>query len=241
MVEMSDLSAIDRELGDLGEPPANLAALVERDGLADRSLERVDGALAALAEGVALAPSPVARPPAPPALQDTVVDQDTPLSVERQAPPSAPAPRQTTASQAVDAELDEFLAEEASDERALSEAPEEDDAWADEAPTSAVAIPAEGELEAYDGMVAPPAELQAASEAPPERRSSMKELLRQDLDPADFPQTSHPPPPPAGSPEAQAVAAADAELADEDDFELLVDDADIIEIEDDELELIEDD
>lgn len=71
------------------------------------------------------------------------------------------------------------------------------------------------------------------------RKSDLKALLREEMDPSDFPQTpsSAPPAPPAL---ADDGAAADA--AGDDDFELLVDEDDIeeIEIDDDELELLDD-
>jgi hypothetical protein len=70
------------------------------------------------------------------------------------------------------------------------------------------------------------------------RKSDLKALLREEMDPSDFPQTpsSAPPAPPAAA--SDGVAAND----DDDDFELLVDEDDIeeIEIDDDELELLED-
>lgn len=51
---MTNLSDIDRELGALGAPRADVANLVARYGEQDRSLARIDDALLALGAGVTL-------------------------------------------------------------------------------------------------------------------------------------------------------------------------------------------
>jgi hypothetical protein len=63
-----------------------------------------------------------------------------------------------------------------------------------------------------------------AAEPPP--RVRMRDLLDQELDPKEFPQT-HPPPPPG----------AEVEATEDEGFELLVGDDDIMEIEDDDTQV----
>lgn len=146
---MTDLSDIDRELGALGAPRADIATLVARYGEQDRSLARIDDALRALGAGVTL--TGVAAPQ---------------------------VPRTTTREQAARARPAE--------------------------PTGPVVA-----------------------------KSKARNLLDEELDPSEFPQTVPPPPP-----DAEDTQPAQArEDATEDGFELLVEDDDILEIEDDDTQV----
>lgn len=146
---MTDLSDIDRELGALGAPRADIASLVTRYGEQDRSLARIDDALLALGAGVTL--TGFAAPP---------------------------VPRTATRDQAARAQAAE--------------------------PRGAVVA-----------------------------KSRARNLLDEELDPSEFPQTVPPPPPDA----TDAQPAAEREDATEDGFELLVEDDDILEIEDDDTQV----
>lgn len=147
---MTNLTDIDRELGNLGASRTDIASLVERYGEQDRSLARVDDALLALGAGVTLTGF---------------------------AAPAVPERRQ--------------------------------------------------------GASERPARVQEERRSAPPAQARSRNLLDEELDPSEFPQTVPPPPPDAGGSEP-ATAHEDAT---EDGFELLVEDDDILEIEDDDTQV----
>jgi hypothetical protein len=249
IASMLDLADIDRQLEQLGQPQES-ALLLDSNLGTDRSLERLDAELRALAEGAESAQPAQARagapqassaasrglrrhsswrppPPASTAQIEQLSARDTLRGIPNPALPLASAPAAASSAEYAESEADtterELPLSAARDEAEprLSLSGEYEDAKEPE--LSFTEAQERTELASETASVAS----ERAPSAPPgEPRPSMKALLERDLDPHDFPKT---PPPPAPD------AAGAATPATEDDFELLIEDDEILEIEDDDV------
>jgi len=232
---MPDYERIDRELAAIGSVPEAVQPLLDEYGQRDRSLENVDQVLAALHEGR----DPGSTPPEPGIERPSFL----PLGwdAERHSDPGA-EPAAVVAS-----ERDEVTVN--------TGAPEE--IVASPASASAHAQEPNEDAEPIDTQQAsppPPVEEPAPGHSPSLGHQSMHRssrpprpdiaaLLDEELDPREFPST-HPPParasvpastpllpiPSSSRPPLSSSSPAEAEEA---DFELLVDDDDILEIDED--------
>ncbi len=259
---MTDLADIDQQLEALGPQPDDIEELLARYGEDDLGGDHIDSLLDSLSQGVeppeveALGvereppPAPKAGESAP--TRDTMVDHPSePVAIEDdfKAAPAVDALFSSAPDGEADEEDDVEVSFEGGDgdvDAADLEAATDglfdtlEDAepvvGAPEAPeTRAAELEEPGKDEPPRRSSLPP----ARKEISDERRSDLKALLREEIDPSDFPQTRTSQPPPAVAvPPAAAAPAAD----DDDDFELLVDEDDIeeIDIDDEEFEIIED-
>jgi hypothetical protein len=281
---MLDLAEIDRQLEQLGKPPDDLAALVERVLGPDRSPERIEALLATLGVGATMAseptyvepaPAPARRPSSHPpralgrharwtprsstmsmnalrpgaSVRDTLVGQPSAAppapSGQRPAEPQASAlARDTSRDTSPDTWADRAaqqaeivepfpLAVSQRAEVAESDAPEPDYDENDDVTEPAVVahFTSSGSPVGWGAPMpsAAPRSSESAAEAEAERRVHMEALLDQDLEPRDFPST-----PPKPNRASTAMPATE-----EDEFELLVEEEEILELDD--VDLVEDD
>jgi hypothetical protein len=278
---MLDLAEIDRELEQLGKPPSDWAALIERVLGPDRSPERIDALLATLGVGAPMviepayvSPAPARRPSSHPpralgrharwtprssslspsvlrpgaSVRDTLVGQPAAPGPSSEPPPE-PQASEASRDTSPDAVSDRAAQEAATVEPfplALSQRASVPDVAESDTPETSysenddddVTEPAVVAHFTSSGSpvgwgepapTAPPRSSEIAAETEAERRVKMEALLDQDLDPRDFPST-----PPRSFP---AIAAKPAK--EEDEFELLVEEEEILELDD--VDLVEDD
>lgn len=265
MPVMADLDSIDAELDELRAVPDNLDELIARYGERDRSLERIDDVLSALAAG--------SRPRSVPPLGATASEPPVfvPASVRPSArasslPPAMPSrpPSRPAAPVEEPAAAPEDPAA-AIDYEALFGGPETVPPKAEEPPALALELEPDDADEPDLELQAEPERGSAPSEAPGPAdeatgageptvvRSSdeLSGLLEQAARGSDRPSSrdTHPEPLPTEVAAAADTAELDAVLGsasqgeaptdDDDGFEMMVEEDDILEIDSDELEIVD--
>jgi hypothetical protein len=258
---MVDLAEIDRQLAALGKVPQDLAALIARELGDGASPERRDAWLseqgagsfqplqASAPERHSSRPSPIRetwdRPiTAPPPNQP---EADAPRSLDPGSMHAVPPPAFTEPPDENDEPELSFSEQAAAEEaggyyrdviesdppHSSQPAPRRSWSWPgsgrDSSRPPRPSWPPEGVRKSSAAEHEAATALTPMAELPPAatERAELDALLDQDLDPNDFPRTEPPP--------AEQAAAAESE----DDFEMLIEDDEIIELDDNELEDVE--
>jgi hypothetical protein len=230
MIErMVDFNEVDRQLAELGQPPVDIAALLTRHLGPDRSRPMLDQMLAALAQDAGGDDDGYVRDtPVSPPLTSHSTWADWPGKPE--APPPARA-----GSEPAPASVFPSVSGTAPAPRGSAPMPpvEEEPATQEHEPAMSRA-PASAWPNASTRPSSVPAPTSTPAPAPVE---SLRSLLDRELDPNEFPATPSRPAP-AGEPATEAEESA--ESADDDDFELLIEDEEILEIQEDDVEEVGD-
>jgi hypothetical protein len=254
---MVDFAEIDRQLAALGKVPQDLAALIARELGEHAARERRDELLAELSAGTFVpeqrAPVPLPSRPAPArdsALERAVIAPPAPVPNMDTAPElQAAAPALTDAPEEGDEPELSFSQQTASEEPGgyFRDAVESEPVRGSSLPSARrswswpgssressrpprPSWPPTGVSKSSPAEHEAPTALTPMAELPPvaAERAELDALLEQDLDPSDFPRTE----PPPSTLAAEQAAAPESE----DDFEMLIEDDEIIELDDNELE-----
>lgn len=255
---MPDFERIDRELAALGSVPEGVQRLLDEHGQRDRSLENIDQVLAALRDGRPPSSSPpeqvIERPSFLPLGWDAdrksepgepvpaIASERQEIPVHTGAPQAMVDETPVAPAQALQAAASSVLSDDA------SIAPPDRDSAPIDTQQSSPPPPAEdpppmpsASFAPADGELSEPQPMRRSSRPP---RPDLQALLDAELDPKEFPSTNPPPlrivrsPVPSAQslppPLPRASQAPAAPVAQEADFELLVDDDDILEIDEEE-------
>jgi hypothetical protein len=243
MEAMRDLDAIDRQLNELGQPPGDRSALLARVLGADRSRKRLEELLASIgadAPAVTPAPSPaLASAPGLAPASAAVSPSDSPPA-SRDDDPDTEEADPPAAALADGLSHDMFVGrppappDDDEPELSLSAAPSEPPSETPSATPSAHDDRAR--FAAMFDFTSPPPPRESLDDAPAPTSAQGETYAFDEPQPDEEPtrRRSVPAPP-------EPIAAADDDSdAEEADFELLVEDEDIIEIDDEEMQIVDD-
>lgn len=244
MVAMADLDTIDGLLDELRAVPDNLDELIARYGEADRTLERLDDVLAALASGTRprTVPPLGATPSQPPVFIPSSVRPGSRMSSRPPRAKSQPAPAVVAVAQPKSpVDYDALFGPETVPPRVPSVQPL---VPALAAQPLALELEHESpalELEAEPARSGPPPASEPLSFGPPAGAEPAPSIHDTQPEPLPMAATA------ADSAELDAVLAdapapapAEAKADEEDGFEMMVEEDDILEIDGDDLEMVED-